>query len=215
MSLHCFSVCVLAVGVLTTPAAGQSASPPPAGIPKRSVIHPIEHKLAADVPGTGCIRPQKEVKLRPQVDAATAKQPVRDFSSPDSGAIVNLVLKDWFTNPRHRKEALSLLNDAPSDPPGAPLYPLRHVVIDVRAAPKGYRPAIPGIPTIVLNRFNRTLEPGELGIWIRRFEPHPDGTSVVEFTEDNYGYTGDVARYRVLKTPAKYRVEFISSNLGE
>jgi len=153
--------------------------------------------------------------LRRTKPVVAEKSPVRDYSLADSGTILNLVLTDWFTNPRHREEALSLLNDIPSEPSGTPRPALRRVVIDVRAVPKKSVPAIPGIPTILADRDKRLLFKGELGIWVSHFEPQANGTVEIEFAEENYGYTGNSARYRVHRKAGKYQVEFVSSDLGE
>jgi hypothetical protein len=150
-----------------------------------------------------------------QAAPATA-EPVRDYSLPDSGTILNLMLTDWFTSPAHRAEALSLLNDLPSEPSGTPQPPLRSVVIDLRATPKGYRPAIAGAPAVLADCGKRPpLAKGELKIWVRRFERRPGGVVEAEFDEGNYGYTGNSFTYRGRRQAGRWRVEFVSSNLSD
>ena len=152
----------------------------------------------------------------PVPPALTRAEPVRDYSRADAGTVLNLALTDWFTDPRRRPKALALLNDAPSEPPGSPRPPLRAVVIDARATPKGYAPQLPGTPVLLADCGNRPpLQKGELGIWVRRFEPRTDGTVEAEFVESNYGYTSDAFVYRAKRAAGRWRVEFIRSDLSD
>jgi hypothetical protein len=101
-------------------------------------------------------------------------------------------------------------------PSGAPQPALRRVVIDVRSTPKGYVPQIAGAPVVLADPGNRPpIEKGELKIWVGRFEPRPDGTVEVEFVESNYGYTSDSFVYRAKQEAGQWRIEFVSSELGD
>jgi hypothetical protein len=140
--------------------------------------------------------------------------PVRDYSLPDSGDILNLVFTDWFTNPRHREEALSLLNDIPSEPSGTPRPRLRRVILDSRTMPEGYVPGVPGTP-VTLCGTGKLVEKGELVASVFRFEPRPDGVVHVEFSEGNYGYTGNWVVYRAKEVSGRWALEFVRSNWSE
>lgn len=142
--------------------------------------------------------------------------PVHDYSLADSGTILNLVLADWFTNPRHRPEALRLLNDLPSEPSGTPQPALDRVVIDVRVTPEGYVPEIPETPVVLADLGQRPpLAKGELGIWIHRFQRRPDGAIEVELDESNYGYTQNSFTYRARKGAGEWQIEFVCSSLSD
>ncbi len=54
-----------------------------------------------------------------------------------------------------------------------------------------------------------------MSVFVHRFEPRPDDSVEIEFSQGNYGYTGNWIRYRVRKTAGRPVVEFLSSALDE
>lgn len=152
------------------------------------------------------------VSVNPPGKEEREPRPDPDFSLPETGEILDLALLDLFTNPRHREEALALLNDIPSEPSGTPRPPLDAVVIDSRQAPPGYFPHVPGIPVVVLNRGQGpALRVGEIGIDVSQFQIRPDGSVEIELSGSSYGYTGNAFTYRAFKESGRWRVEYMHS----
>ncbi len=162
---------------------------------------------------TIAVAPRAAKGPRPRA-AITPREAVRDFSLPASGTILNLVLADWYTNPRRLAESLFLLNDPPSEPPGTPRPALRQVVIDGRTVPRHFVPAIPGIATMQ-DVDGKLTGKRELRIYLSRFEPRADGTVAIEFVESNYGYTSNRVQYRAFPKGGQYRVEYMASDLSD
>lgn len=115
---------------------------------------------------------------------------------PDAGTVLNLVLTDWLTDPKHKEYALSYVNYE-GDRGGA----LKSVLIDSRFTPGGFRPRIPDVPVSLYDRSKHPLEPGEIGIRFDKFDSQEDGMIKVEFVNAGWGIIGGAwVTYNVRKT---------------